>query len=167
MTWIKLEDDFPHHPDVWALPPESAWLFVSALCYSRHHLTDGFIKSELLELVCRGAKPKHVLPLLGTRWDQVEGGWQIRNYERYQQTKAEVERSREAGANRAKRSRERKRDMAARPSTEVEEEIDNPPKSPQGDVVCIRCQGDGVVETGELTGIFEDCDCKLPKRRTG
>lgn len=175
MTWIRLEDDFPHHPDVWTLPPQSAWLFVAGLCYSRHYLTDGFIGEDVLELVCRGAHPKHVVPLIPAHWQKVDGGWRIVNYDKYQQTKAEVEEQRESSRARSRRHRERTRasrrdagvsDGEVTPR-EVEEEKDNTPLPPSRgvEVVCIRCQGKGVVEDPELANAYVDCDCKT--RRAG
>lgn len=165
MTWIRLEDDHFNHPDIIGLPPQSSLLYVAGLCYSRHYLTDGFVSATALPKLATGVSERWVAALVPSLWEEVPGGWQIRNFERYQQTKDEVLRSREAGANRARRSRERKRDRAARPSTEVEEEIDNTPLPPSrgDDVVCIRCQGKGVYYPDHEAASVVECDCKWRK----
>jgi hypothetical protein len=98
VTYIKLDDKITDHPKIAAAGPLAAWLFVSALCYSSRHLTDGAIHRNALAQVSNVPSPlKHAAELVKVGLFVVtEDGWQIHQYTERQTTRAEVE-SKRAG----------------------------------------------------------------------
>ena len=88
MTWVMLDDKFPEHPKVLRAGPVAAWAYVRALCWSRRHLTDGFVPHEAVrELNARSSSPTLVRVGL---WEEVEGGYHVHDWADYNPTKAQV-----------------------------------------------------------------------------
>lgn len=100
MTYVKLDDKITDHPKIAAAGPLAAWLFVSALCYSSRHLTDGAIHRNVLPQVSNVPSPlKHAAELVRVGlFIQTEDGWQIHEYTERQTTRAEVESKRSGRA---------------------------------------------------------------------
>jgi hypothetical protein len=72
-------------------------LWAHALMWSKEHLTDGFIPAGMLPSLHRQAA-KHapellrvIVPGKGPLWHEVEGGYQIHDYEQWQETKERVQ----------------------------------------------------------------------------
>lgn len=115
MTWVRLDEEFYHHPKVVQVGPLGMAMQVAALCYSNRYLTDGFISRKiapgLIDLdgvlfrdedteIANGWHaplwPMVVEALVEAGlWEPVKGGWKIHDYEDYQPSKAEVEVQRE------------------------------------------------------------------------
>jgi len=93
VTYIKLDDKITDHPKIAAAGPLAAWLFVSALCYSSRHLTDGAIHRNALAQVSNVPSPqKHAAELVKVGlFDVTEDGWQIHQYTDYQTPRSKVE----------------------------------------------------------------------------
>lgn len=99
MGWVRLDDDFPHHPKALAAGAEGIALFVAGLCYCSKHETDGRIPKNAIPLLINGLRrPKAVAEKLVTVgfWDDEPGCFVIKNYLEYQRSKAEIESLREA-----------------------------------------------------------------------
>ena len=110
MPWVRLDEEFPHHPKVVGVGPLGIAMQVVGLCYCNKFLTDGFIPSSAIptfmdftELdeqafnghggVCWIAVGKLVDAGI---WNAVDGGYQIHDFADYQPTKAQVQAERNA-----------------------------------------------------------------------
>lgn len=111
MTWVKLVDTFPDHPKVLAAGDHAAWLWVSGLCFSSRHLTDGFIPASALARLTGLPKPRQLAARLVEHglWDEVEGGWRVHNYTEKQRSRNVVEGEREATRERVKKHRDQRK----------------------------------------------------------
>jgi hypothetical protein len=112
MPWVRIDEEFPHHPKVAPVGPLGIAMQVAALCYCNRYLTDGFVPSAmapmLLTLEGIGRRTSNgttrpvtwqeiVATLVGTGlWEQVEGGWRIHDFHDYQPTREEIEAQRVA-----------------------------------------------------------------------
>ena len=97
MTWVRLDDDFYHHPKVLKAGPLCIAMQVAGLCYCNHYLTDGFIPessvSNLLNIEnARDSEYKTIVSKLVAceMWEPVEGGYQIHDFLDYQPSKEQV-----------------------------------------------------------------------------
>lgn len=102
MSWVLLDDDFPHHPKTVAVGNDGVALFVLGLCYCRKYHTGGFISVEACKRLGFKGNPRRTIEaLIGVGyWERAEGGFQIHEYGvRYddQKAKATKEKRREAG----------------------------------------------------------------------
>src|SRR5882757_9587617 len=95
MGWVRIDDNFPHHPKVIAAGPVAMALYVSAICYSNAYLTNGFVTKvslkALLPWPSRTAMSRAVSVLVAAElWAVVEGGYQIHDYLDYQPSRAQI-----------------------------------------------------------------------------
>jgi len=129
MAWVRIDDGFPEHRKVVAVGPLGMAMQVAGICYCNRNLTDGFIPWAAARTLLtweflgeqgeQGAKRYTIAVTCGMQgddvttefvigllleagiWEEVEGGYQIHDYDEYQPTKAEVlalqEERREAG----------------------------------------------------------------------
>lgn len=134
MTWIKLDDTFPDHPKVLDAGDEASWLFVCALCYCSRHLSDGFIPEGAVgRLTGLSRLQRHVTRLLDVGlWVRADGGYRVHGYSEWQRTRESIEAEREAGKERAKRSRERTANVRRSHATRGRGEEDSPQTPRQG-----------------------------------
>jgi len=86
-------------------------LWLNALCWSKEHLTDGFIPEGTLRLL--HLEPSQFLPELlrvlvpgkGPLWHRAKGGYTIHDYEQWQETKGRVQERRQQWRERKNRQR--------------------------------------------------------------
>jgi len=118
LTWVRIDDSFAQHPKVIAAGPLAMAMQVAALCYCNKHLTDGFIPwSAAQNLISwefagtTGGEETTIFKVclsLGTAtddvtcqtvinmlvasglWDEVQGGYRIHDYLKYQPSRAEI-----------------------------------------------------------------------------
>jgi len=110
MTWVRLDDQWIHHPKFYNVGDHGQLCWLKGLTHASGLLTDGFIhdratssflrsrrqlKSAIAELVAAGL------------WIPVEHGYRIHDFQDYQPLKAQVKAEREATNERVKRWRER------------------------------------------------------------
>ena len=98
MGWVRLDDDFPHHPKALAAGAEGVALYVAGLCYCSKQETDGRIpRAAIPLLVADLRKPLEVAERLITvgLWEDEPGCYIVRNYLEYQRSKEEIEEIRE------------------------------------------------------------------------
>jgi hypothetical protein len=128
MTWVRIDDEFAQHPKVVAAGPLAMAMQVAALCYCNRNRTDGFVPWsaarslvpwEFLgegggdkkfirytvrvsaEMVSHDVDCAMVIALLvrAGMWHEIEGGYTIHHYLKYNRSKEEVVASRETSKN--------------------------------------------------------------------
>ena len=108
MTWVKIDDGMPEHPDILALSASARWALVAGLCYANRALTDGFIPEVITATL--GTK-KDVSELVKSgKWERVAGGYAIHDYLDYQPSRQEVLAKRQAAKERKDKYEERKKE---------------------------------------------------------
>lgn len=110
MPWVRLDEDFSHHPKVAQVGPLGMAMQVAGLCYCNRHLTDGFIPrsiaATLLDFtglamnvwqgeVAGGGEDATWELVVGALlevglWKTAPGGFRIHDFHDYQPSKAEV-----------------------------------------------------------------------------
>jgi len=102
MVWVRLADDFPHHPKVIAAGPLAGWLWACGLAYANRYATDGFIPSAQVKLLADldGATGLARRLVDVGLWEVANGGYQIHDFAAYQPSAEEVKRERESAARR-------------------------------------------------------------------
>lgn len=83
--WVKIDDQFPTHPKVIRAGLEGRALFVTSLCYSAQHLTNGFIPNEVTPLLTATSGVTDALPAIEKLvtvglWELCEGGYMIHDF---------------------------------------------------------------------------------------
>lgn len=92
MPWVKLDDSFHSHPKVVGAGTEAVGLYVLALTYSSHHLTDGHVPLAWVRQAA-GAKARKLAGRLVEHglWTENGTGWVIHDYHEYQPTREQVQ----------------------------------------------------------------------------
>lgn len=107
MTWVKLSDTFHDDPDVDALSMHAVATFAFVLSYCGRHLTDGHIARARVNSLARG-RTSATRELLDAGLLVTNGTDQsllVRNWAKYQPSKASVEKRREAWLHRQHKAR--------------------------------------------------------------
>lgn len=95
VTWARIDDDFFSHPKAVKAGIEGRALFMVAICYSAHHLTDGYVAQELLPVlgamagVKDAAKTADLLVRVGL-FEEAEDGYAIHDYLDYNTARTTV-----------------------------------------------------------------------------
>ncbi len=111
MAFVDVHTGIPSSPKHAPLSDAAFRLWMHALCWSKEHLTDGFIPAAMLPtLHPRGRKVVTELlavmvPDKGPLWHEVEGGYRIHDYAEWQETKDRVQERRQQWRERKSRSR--------------------------------------------------------------
>jgi hypothetical protein len=109
--WVKIDDQFPTHPKVMKAGLEARALFITSLCYSANHLTDGFITPEVTPLltamsqITNGAAAVKKLIDVGL-WEVCEDGYLIHDFLVYNPPSTKILDERRANAERQARFRD-------------------------------------------------------------
>jgi hypothetical protein len=110
--WIKLDDEFPDHPEVTGLSDRAFRALVTGHCYAGLFLTDGRISTKSLRGI---ATPKVIVELVDAGlWHQTDDGIEIHDFLQYNPPRAKVDEERAASAERQRRWRETHRDEDGR-----------------------------------------------------
>lgn len=116
MSWVKLDDGFPEHQKVDRLSDRAFRLHVAALCHCGRNLTDGLVDAGRPRRLVQRYRPALVLELVDAGlWDEVEEGWEIHDYLRYNPSKEKVVAEREAAAERMRKVRDSPRSGRSSP----------------------------------------------------
>jgi len=131
LTWVRLDDDFPNHPKILKAGPIAALIQVRALCYSSHHLTNGFIPNDAMPTLMLGLNSLAITHFISEegfgaghdvididwpskmisdglwRLDSKHRGYWIHDYLKYQPSKKDVLNARETTRIRVSTWRER------------------------------------------------------------
>lgn len=111
--YVSIAYGIARHEDIFPLTAEAKWLYLTCICFCGERLTDGAFTDKQLVSIMRdaGATRDNFAELVEARLilgieQPADNNWYIRNYERYQQTKAEIMRKREQSAVRQSRKRD-------------------------------------------------------------
>lgn len=178
--FAKFDLDMPDHPKVAPLSDAAFRAFIESILWSRKHLTDGFLASRYvaarwsLEIARELVDSDDTRPL----WTEVEGGYQIRDFDQHQDTKAVVEkrsqdakRAGQAGgrAKAANTKRAASKSLSAPlsenlPETETETHIDMSDASRPTSVAAMKQRQDITEILDYLDARLEAIDWKKPAR---
>ncbi len=110
-NWIRFSVDFADHPKALELGPESCWMYVCGLTYSKKYLTDGVVPKGKLPRLCNVTDyEKCVTELIASglwKWDKRKQNIIIHDYLEWQTSKDEVAETRENSRIRQERARQR------------------------------------------------------------
>ena len=132
MPWVRIDDQYPEHPKIVAAGHLAGWLDVCAMAYSNRALTDGFIAKAMVPRLSSVPQPlKRAAELVAVgRWDEVDGGYQIRDYLDYQKSADQIRKEREQTAARQARFRNRKTPVDNRTHHGASNGVTNGPVTP-------------------------------------
>lgn len=104
MPWFRVDDGFHSHPKVLAVSLAARGLWVTCGSWSSAHLTDGFIRDQVLASL--GGSPELAEELVTEGlWRRRKGGYQFHQWAEKNPTKEAVENDRRNNAERQKRWR--------------------------------------------------------------
>lgn len=111
MSWFKVDDRLWSHPKWIHLPLEAKALWISAGSYCAQYESDGFISRQTLAIVLPNSRQTRAATALceARLWDEVEDGYQFRNWSKYQPTKAQKDAERADTRERVRKHRNDKR----------------------------------------------------------
>ena len=98
VSWIKLDDQIAHHPK-FLKAGLSSWLWVCCIGFAQKFLTDGHIPTEAIATLAGGIdRPQnHIDKLVKVGLlDKVQGGYQVHDYLKFNDSAETVKRKREA-----------------------------------------------------------------------
>lgn len=100
--WVKFDDSMPDDPDVDRLTHGAFRLYVAAICYAQKHLTDGFVDADRVTRLMRQYRPTYLTELVtvGLFSDSLPDGYTIRNFTKWNKTRAHWKREKEKAAQR-------------------------------------------------------------------
>jgi hypothetical protein len=92
MPWVRLDDSFYSHPKVVSAGAEAVGLYVMALTYASHHLTDGHVPAAWVREKV-GAKTRKLTAALveHSLWSENGTGWVIHDYLEYNPSRESIE----------------------------------------------------------------------------
>ena len=101
MSWVRLDDSFFSHPKIVTAGTEAVGLYVIALTYSSHHLTDGHVPAAWVRQAA-GAKATKLADALVEQglWTENGAGWVIHDYLDYNPSRQKVLEKRAADSRR-------------------------------------------------------------------
>jgi hypothetical protein len=107
MPWVRLDDSFPDNPKVDGLSDGAFRLYVSALCYAGHYLTDGLIETSRASRLVPGKLRRSCIQELldAGLWDAHPDGWMIHHFLEYNPPSHKVKADRQAAAERMRNRR--------------------------------------------------------------
>ena len=111
MTWFKVDDGFAFHPKALAAGNLALGLWVRAGAYSSAHLTEGFIRKDIVASLGTVAAARKLVD--AGLWDLVDGGYRFHQWEQRNPSRDDVESEREAARLRVAAARKAKREKAA------------------------------------------------------
>ena len=93
--WVKFNDQAPNDPEIDALSDGALRLWFTAICHAQAELTDGFIADAKVRRLTPNFKPGHLRELTaptlnpaGPLFRKVAGGYAIRNFAKWNRTRA-------------------------------------------------------------------------------
>lgn len=91
MPWVKLDDSFFCHPKIVEAGAEASGLYVWALTYSAHNLTDGHVPAGWVKQAV-GSRAKRLAGILVEHglWTENGTGWVIHDYHDYNPSRESI-----------------------------------------------------------------------------
>ncbi|MCE5247916.1 hypothetical protein LLG88_13465 [bacterium] len=139
--WAKIDDSAPDHfKFIQAgkrLGPDGRLLafgfFVSGVCFSNRHLTDGYLPLDVVETWSKRAGTLASALVSVGLWDRADGGFQIHDFHDYNPASDEVQARREK--DRARKETERRERLGLKPRVGVPRRVrTESERSPQGHI---------------------------------
>lgn len=109
LPWARIDDMLPGHPKVTSLSDAAFRLYISAICWSSMHRTDGHIPAAQLRFIAAPIKRPQLAVdqlVLSGLWEKNGNGWVIHDYLDYQPSAAKVKAEQEAKRKRQERWRQ-------------------------------------------------------------
>lgn len=99
LPWVRLDTSMPDNPKILGLLTEragkgAAFVWVSCMCYSGKHGTDGFIPREAMSRV-NGTSTEMRLLVSHGALKAVPGGWEIPGWDEFQLSDEDAKKRRE------------------------------------------------------------------------
>lgn len=125
MDWVKLFTHYDADVAIAAADDAAEVMFTRALAYAGRNRTGGFIPAgQLHHLTRHPARAKRIVAQLTRRspvggpgpFEVVDGGWQIRNWEIYQDQLEGIEERRKADRERKRKQRQREKNLPTVPT---------------------------------------------------
>ena len=118
MEWVKLDSTFYLDAAVIRAGEAAEVLFVRAMAYCGDQENDGLVPAEILSrLAPTKARARAAALVAEGLWEVVPEGWRFTSWRRHQQTREQMDASREAARVRQARRREKeKASHAVRPA---------------------------------------------------
>lgn len=107
MSWVRLDDQFAHHPKVLKAGPTASFLWISCIAYCQKFLTDGHIPGRAITTICDVPNPKKqadVLVRVGLL-ERSDDGYQVHDYLHFNESSESVKHRREADRQRKQSDR--------------------------------------------------------------
>lgn len=98
MSWVKLDDRIFDNPKIAALSDAAKVAYLEATCYCARELTDGFIPMNKAKALA--GKPRVIQELIPQLWEPTSSGFRVHDYLKYNPTREQVVREREAAKRR-------------------------------------------------------------------
>jgi general stress protein YciG len=97
--YARFDIGMDEHPKIMLLSDGAFRVLIEATLYSRRQLTDGFLDERVALRKWGSESIDELASNHGERpsLERVEGGWQVRDYDKHQTTTADIEAKREAG----------------------------------------------------------------------
>jgi hypothetical protein len=113
MTWVRIDDNAPHHAKLLKAGSQASWLWVCGLAYCQRMKTDGVIPTEALPVLGapEWAETAPVLCQVGL-WIPIDGGYQVHDYLDYNGSAEERDAKAEANRHRVQKFREKQRQLS-------------------------------------------------------
>lgn len=93
MAWVRVDDHFTGSAKAIKAGAAALGLWLDGMCYANQYLTDGHIPIEIVRKVRLARDPIRLARRLVDvgLWSEVDGGFQIVNYLKYQHSRVEIE----------------------------------------------------------------------------
>lgn len=128
MSWSRIDDRANEHRKQLEAGPEACWFWTCGLLYvNRQDVRDGFIPDAALALLYPVRSPKKLAQKLVAvgLWERVPGGYQVHNYERWNQTREQVQDAKQRARDRAAKSYERRKQKDSAPDSAPQSALQN------------------------------------------
>ena len=106
MPWLNADSKMYAHPKMRAAGLEAMGLWLMGGTYAADVLTDGHVPDWIVQSWPGGPELAQKLITAGL-WEPAEGGYQVRAWEEYQRTKAQVEEDKAKARERQRKWREK------------------------------------------------------------
>lgn len=167
MAWVRIDDQFTEHPKLIEAGPLGVAMQMAGLCYANRNLTDGMLPAKA---VARFMPTVSFDPETGEQitwkdvanrlvqlgiWLEVEGGYMIHDYLKYQPSRSEVEAERAAARERMARRRSKQPSNIKGSSDEVRANTERISPSPDPVPNPIRDEDDARTRENGLWSEFQ------------
>jgi hypothetical protein len=106
VTWFYVDDKFWSHPKTIGISLSAVGVWTMAGTWCMAHLTDGYIPSDALRMVCRRKTLKEEQELvIRNLWTEVGDGYQFVDWLQWQRSREYIESKRAASRDRQRKHR--------------------------------------------------------------